>query len=99
MTSDIPYAILAAARNAHRIVVSTGAEMSAESGVPTFRDAQTGLWERFDAESLATPQAWAADPALVWAWYEWRARLVRAVGPNAGHRALADWARARTSPS
>ena len=93
MTVEVPFAILASVRKAHRIVVSTGAGMSAESGVPTFRDAQTGLWERFDAESLATPQAWAADPALVWAWYQWRAHLVRSVGPNAGHRALADWAR------
>ncbi|HEY5855046.1 MAG TPA: NAD-dependent deacylase [Aldersonia sp.] len=93
MPLDVPFAILAKIRNAHRIVVSTGAGMSAESGVPTFRDAQTGLWERFDAESLATPQAWAADPALVWAWYQWRAHLVRSVQPNAGHRALARWAR------
>lgn len=86
-------ALLESVRDARRVVVFTGAGMSAESGVPTFRDALTGLWERFDPAELATPQAWARDPALVWAWYEWRAALVRRVSPNAGHHAVADWAR------
>lgn len=76
---------------AERPVVLTGAGMSAESGVPTFRDAQTGLWERFSPEQLATEDAFLADPALVWSWYRWRARMVRAVAPNAGHLALARW--------
>lgn len=84
--------MLAAARAARRVVVFSGAGMSAESGVPTFRDALTGLWERFDPTELATPQAWERDPALVWAWYEWRAALVRRAQPNPGHRALAAWA-------
>ncbi|MFC9786172.1 NAD-dependent deacetylase [Rhodococcus sp. NPDC127528] len=84
--------VLDAARTARRVVVFSGAGMSAESGVPTFRDALTGLWERFDPAELATPEAWERDPALVWAWYEWRAALVRRAQPNAGHRALADWA-------
>ncbi|GAA4477623.1 NAD-dependent deacylase [Rhodococcus olei] len=87
-------ALVDAVRSAQRVVVFSGAGMSAESGVPTFRDALTGLWERFDPMELATPEAWARDPALVWAWYEWRAALVRRVRPNAGHVALADWARA-----
>jgi NAD-dependent deacetylase len=65
--------------------------MSAESGVPTFRDAQTGLWERYDPTALATPEAWEEDPQLVWARYAWRIRLLRDVEPNAGHRALAEW--------
>ena len=78
---------------AQRPVVLTGAGMSAESGVPTFRDAQTGLWERFSPQELATEEAFRADPALVWSWYRWRARMIRACEPNAGHRALAAWQR------
>src|SRR5687767_2573988 len=74
---------------AKRVVVFTGAGISAESGVPTFRDALTGLWERFDAAELATPEAFDADPALVWGWYEWRRALALAVEPNAGHVAAA----------
>lgn len=89
-----PVEILQAAREARRVAVLTGAGMSAESGVPTFRDAQSGLWERFDPMQLATPQAWAADRAFVWAWYAWRRGLVRRAEPNAGHRALARWAKA-----
>lgn len=77
--------------NARRPVVLSGAGMSAESGIPTFRDAQTGLWERFSAEQLATEEAFLADPALVWSWYRWRARMVRARRPNPGHEAVARW--------
>lgn len=72
-----------------RIAFLTGAGMSAESGVPTFRDALTGLWARFDAEQLATEAAFRRDPALVWGWYRWRAALVRRVAPNAGHTGIA----------
>ena len=54
------------------LVVLSGAGMSAESGVPTFRDAQTGLWERYDPTELATPGAWRRDRDTVWAWYRWR---------------------------
>lgn len=71
------------------MVVLSGAGMSAESGIATFRDALTGLWARFDAERLATPEAFAADPALVWGWYRWRAAAVLRAEPNAGHRGLA----------
>jgi NAD-dependent deacetylase len=74
-----------------RVTVLTGAGMSAESGVETFRDAQTGLWETFDPDELASPQAWLRQPDVVWAWYMWRHHLVKAVEPNAGHRAVADW--------
>ncbi|MEV8513668.1 NAD-dependent deacylase [Dactylosporangium sp. NPDC051484] len=74
---------------ARRVVVFTGAGMSAESGVPTFRDALTGLWARFDAERLATPEAFHADPDLVWGWYEWRRARVRRAEPNPGHLAVA----------
>jgi NAD-dependent deacetylase len=74
------------------VCVLTGAGISAESGVPTFRDAQTGLWAKFSPEELATPQAFASDPARIWQWYEWRRELVRQAQPNAGHRALAELA-------
>ena len=63
--------------------------MSAESGVPTFREAQTGLWEQFDPHDLATPEAFLRDPALVWRWYDWRRQLIAGAEPNAGHFALA----------
>lgn len=76
-------------RDARRVVVFTGAGISAESGVPTFRDDLTGLWARFDPEQLATPEAFHADPELVWGWYEWRRARVRRAEPNAGHRAIA----------
>ena len=76
-------------RRAHWITVFSGAGMSAESGVPTFRDAQTGLWERYDPASLATVEAWEDDPALVWGWYLWRMKLVSEAQPNPGHRAIA----------
>ena len=72
-----------------RITALTGAGMSAESGIPTFRDAQTGLWARFDAQRLATPGAFNDDPALVWGWYRWRAAAVLRAAPNAGHLGLA----------
>ena len=69
--------------------VFTGAGMSAESGIPTFREAQTGLWEQFDPQQLATPTAFRADKALVWGWYRWRMALVERAQPNAGHLAIA----------
>ncbi|WP_149195534.1 SIR2 family NAD-dependent protein deacylase [Luteimonas suaedae] len=72
-----------------RIVLLTGAGMSAESGIPTFRDALTGLWARFDPQRLATPSAFREDPALVWGWYRWRAARVRQARPNAGHDGIA----------
>lgn len=74
---------------AEHIVALTGAGISAESGLPTFREAQTGLWARYRPEDLATPEAFARDPRLVWEWYAWRRSLVRAAQPNAGHLAIA----------
>jgi NAD-dependent deacetylase len=76
-------------REATRVAVLTGAGISAESGIPTFRDALTGLWARYRPEDLATPEAFARDPRLVWEWYAWRRQLVRRARPNAGHYALA----------
>jgi len=84
---------IAAARQrlagARRIAVLTGAGISAESGIPTFREAQTGLWARYDPMQLATEEGFRADPSLVWRWYAWRRNLVGQALPNAGHRALA----------
>lgn len=74
---------------ARHVFVLTGAGVSAESGVPTFRDAQSGLWERYDPLQLATPEAFAADPAFVWQWYRYRRELVSRVAPNPAHQALA----------
>lgn len=88
--------VVALVRDASWVTVCSGAGMSAESNVPTFRDAETGLWANFDPTRLATPEAWDADPALVWAWYQWRARLVRNARPNTGHEAIAEWAQRRT---
>lgn len=71
--------------------VLTGAGVSAESGVPTFRGTG-GLWRNFRAEDLATPEAFARDPALVWEWYDWRRRQLASVRPNPAHEALASFA-------
>jgi NAD-dependent deacetylase len=77
-------------RRARRTVVMTGAGVSAESGVPTFRDAQTGLWADFKPEDLATPEAFRRNPKLVWEWYAWRRERIHSVEPNPGHYALAE---------
>ncbi|MEO7362729.1 MAG: NAD-dependent protein deacylase [Gemmatimonadaceae bacterium] len=75
-------------RAAENVCVLTGAGISAESGVPTFRDALTGLWAQFDAQELATPEAFARQPDLVWSWYAMRAAQIQNTRPNAGHFAL-----------
>src|SRR2546425_5275126 len=75
-------------RAASSVVALTGAGISAESGIPTFRG-PNGLWKNFKPEELATPQAFAKDPRLVWEWYDWRRSLIAKAEPNAGHRALA----------
>lgn len=76
-------------REARCVAVLTGAGISAESGIPTFREAQTGLWTQYDPEELATPQAFSTNPVLVWNWYKWRQEIVRQADPNPGHFALA----------
>jgi NAD-dependent deacetylase len=85
----LPRALIDGLRTARRITVLTGAGVSAESGLPTFRDPLTGLWARYRPEDLATPGAFARDPALVWAWYRERRALARRAEPNPAHRALA----------
>ena len=85
---EVPEAVVQALRSAKSVAVLTGAGVSAESGVPTFRDAQTGLWARYSPEQLATPEAFRANPELVWEWYRWRRGLVSKALPNPGHEAL-----------
>ena len=77
-------------RNARRLVVLTGAGVSAGSGVPTFRG-DDGLWRNYRAEELATPEAFAHDPRTVWEWYDWRRSLIARCAPNAAHDVLARW--------
>jgi NAD-dependent deacetylase len=87
---SLPPALIEALRDAQNVVALTGSGVSAESGVPTFREARTGLWERYDPQQLATPEAFDRDPRLVWAWYEWRRKLVSEAEPNPGHLGLAE---------
>jgi NAD-dependent deacetylase len=89
-TVTIPNELADRLRVARRVVPLTGAGISAESGIPTFRDAMTGLWARFRPEELATPEAFLRDPKLVWNWYAWRRARVEQAAPNAGHRALVE---------
>lgn len=84
-----PLADLLSSRRFGRIVVFSGAGMSEDSGIPTFRSGSNGLWSAFDPQQLATPEAWHRDRALVWGWYEWRRGLVAAARPHPGHVALA----------
>ncbi len=89
----VPPKLVDCLRSARHVAVLTGAGVSAESGVPTFRDAQTGLWAKYEPGELATPQAFQRNPRLVWEWYAWRRQLVGEAQPNSGHRALADMER------
>jgi NAD-dependent protein deacetylase/lipoamidase len=80
-------------RKAERVAVLTGAGVSQESGLRTFRDAQTGLWAQYKPTDLASPEAFERDPKLVWDWYAWRREAIKGVRPNPGHYALVDMAR------
>src|SRR3954465_11464999 len=75
---------------ARRVVASTGAGMSRESGIPTFRDAMEGLWAEFDPQQLATEAGFRANPRRVWSWYAWRRRRVGEAVPHPGYHALVD---------
>jgi NAD-dependent deacetylase len=90
MPMKLPEGLVPELNKAKNVLVLTGAGMSAESGVPTFRDAQTGMWEKFRPEDLATPGAFRNNPEMVWDWYEDRRRNVRKVHPHAGHAALVE---------
>lgn len=93
VANDFNPALITALRSAQRITVLSGAGVSAESGIQTFRDSLTGLWKNFDAEKLATAEAFQRDPALVWGWYEWRRMQVLAAQPNVAHMAIAELSR------
>ncbi len=94
MTTTIE-AVAALIGNAKRIVVFTGAGVSAESGIPTFRDPLTGIWARHDPQLLETSSAFRKDAALVWGWYLWRRTQVAQATPNAAHHAIAQLANLR----
>jgi NAD-dependent deacetylase len=81
---------IALLRAAKKVTALTGAGVSKESGIPTFREAQTGLWAKYDPEKLATPEGFRKDPSLVWTWYDYRRNLVSQARPNNGHIALVD---------
>jgi NAD-dependent deacetylase len=78
-------------RSARRVVVTTGAGMSKESGIPTFRDAPNALWANFSPEDLATRHGFRRNPTLVWQWYADRRAMIARARPHAGHEALARW--------
>ncbi len=86
---DLPEALVEILAHTRHITVLTGAGVSAESGIPTFRDAQTGMWARYDPMALASPAGFEHDPETVWKWYQWRRQLIAENRPNAGHEALA----------
>jgi len=87
---EIVLGLVEVLQRARRVAVLTGAGVSAESGIPTFRDAQTGLWAQFDPEELASPAGFRRNPRLVWEGYAWRRELVARAEPNPGHLALAE---------
>ncbi|NBB91636.1 MAG: NAD-dependent protein deacylase [Gammaproteobacteria bacterium] len=89
-SEEIPRELLDCLERAGKVAVLTGAGVSAESGIPTFREAHTGIWARFDPMQLASPEAFEQDPATVWDWYQWRRELIARSRPNAGHYALAE---------
>jgi NAD-dependent protein deacetylase/lipoamidase len=86
---EFPPALISLLRAASKVAVLTGAGVSQESGLRTFRDSQTGLWAQYKPEELASPEAFARDPKLIWDWYAWRREAVKSVRPNPGHYALA----------
>jgi NAD-dependent deacetylase len=85
----IPATLIGKLYSTQHLVILTGAGVSAESGIATFRDALAGLWENYDAASLASEFGFRADPALVWGWYEWRRNKVLRADPNPAHYAIA----------
>lgn len=92
MSIETPAKLIQLLKEAQHLVVLTGAGVSAESGIPTFRDALTGLWENYQAEIMASEDGFLADPSLVWGWYEWRRIQVLKAKPNRAHRVIAQLA-------
>ncbi len=87
---DFPADLIRVLASATRVVALTGAGVSQESGLRTFRDAQSGLWAQYKPEDLASPEAFARDPKLIWDWYAWRREAIKGVRPNPGHYALVE---------
>ena len=85
-----PSELISLLRRTSNLAALTGAGVSQESGLRTFRDAQEGLWAKYDPQDLASPEAFEQDPKLVWDWYSWRREAVKGVRPNAGHYALVE---------
>src|SRR5690606_9740009 len=85
-----PQELLRLLQSSTRIAVLTVAGVSQESGLRTFRDAQTGLWAQYKPTDLASPEAFTRDPKLVWDWYAWRREAVKGVRPNPGHYAIVE---------
>lgn len=90
---EIPLDLVSFLRKAERVAALTGAGVSQESGLRTFREAQTGLWSQYKPTELASPEAFELDPKLVWDWYSMRREKIREVEPNPGHYALVEMAR------
>jgi len=89
-TLTFPHDLLTLLNRTSKLAALTGAGVSQESGLRTFRDAQTGLWSQYKPEELASPEAFARDPKLIWDWYAWRREAVKAVRPNQGHYVLVE---------
>ena len=87
---DFPAELIRLLTKVTRVAVLTGAGVSQESGLRTFRDVQAGLWAQYKPEDLASPEAFVRDPKLVWDWYTWRREAIKGVRPNAGHFALVE---------
>ncbi|OQY30397.1 MAG: NAD-dependent protein deacylase [Candidatus Cloacimonetes bacterium 4572_55] len=90
MCKTIDPNVISYLRQTENCVISTGAGVSVESGIPTFRDALTGFWSNYDPMTLATPTGFRKDPKLVWEWYRFRQGLVMKTKPNPGHYAIAE---------
>jgi NAD-dependent deacetylase len=89
---NVPSELIHILRKTEHVAALTGAGVSQESGLRTFRDAQTGLWSQYKPTELASPEAFERDPKLVWDWYAWRREAIKGVRPNPGHYALVDMA-------
>ncbi len=90
---DFPDPLVSVLQKVRCIAALTGAGVSQESGLRTFRDSQTGLWKQYRPDELASPQSFRRDPKLVWDWYAWRREAIKGVRPNPGHYALVHMAR------
>lgn len=90
-SAELPEELRETLRDARKIVAFTGAGMSKDSGLDTFRDAQTGIWERINPQDMASLNSWAKDPDPMYAWYLWRGHVCQQAKPNAGHKAIAEW--------